>query len=160
MHRPDLATAITVLKESREPLTFERPSPSRFPVRLVVFCALAVLALIGLWASLLRLLPDAEIVDLPADHPLFSAVYNLDPPPQIPSLGSWLRTGQNSEIGPTPVHYYGVFDKLHRLVVLVSMNSDVSDSWEREGDNQAYFDVFGRDGYAMGVDVAVYAMTH
>jgi len=110
--------------------------------------------------NLLRLLPDAEIVDLPADHPLFSAVYNLDPPPQIPSLGSWLRTGQNSEIGPTPVHYYGVFDKLHRLVVLVSMNSDVSDSWEREGDNQAYFDVFGRDGYAMGVDVAVYAMTH
>jgi hypothetical protein len=110
--------------------------------------------------NLLRILPDAEIVDLPADHPLFSAVYNLDPPPQIPSLGSWLRTGQNSEIGPTPVHYYGVFDDHHRLVALVSMNSDVSDSWEREGDNQAYFDVFGRDGYAMGVDVAVYAMTH
>jgi len=46
------------------------------------------------------------------------------------------------------------------LVVLVSMNSDVSDSWEREGDNAAYFGVFGRDGYALGVDVAVYAMTH
>ena len=40
------------------------------------------------------------------------------------------------------------------------MNSDVSDSWEREGDNADYFGVFGRDGYALGVDVAVYAMTH
>ena len=54
----------------------------------------------------------------------------------------------------------GVFDSRDRLVVLVSMNSDVSDSWEREGDNAAYFSVFGRDGYALGVDVAVYAMTH
>jgi len=58
------------------------------------------------------------------------------------------------------VHYYGVFDARDRLVVLVSMNSDVSDSWEREGDNQDYFAVFGRDGYALGIDVAVYAMTH
>jgi len=31
------------------------------------------------------------------------------------------------------VHYYGVFDERDRLAVLVSVNSDVSDSWEREG---------------------------
>jgi hypothetical protein len=99
--------------------------------------------------NLLRILPNAQIVDLP-----------VGPLPQIPSLGSWQRTGQNSEIGPSTVHYYGVFDDRGRLVVLVSMNSDVSDSWEREGDNRAYFDVFGRDGYALGVNVAVWAMTH
>jgi len=110
--------------------------------------------------NLLRILPDAQIVDLPPDHPIFSTVYRVDPLPQIPSLGSWLRTGQNSEIGPVPVHYYGVFDTHGRLVVLVSMNSDVSDSWEREGDNQAYFDVYGREGYALGVDVAVWTLTH
>ena len=88
------------------------------------------------------------------------SVRALDPLPQIPSLNSWPRTGENSEIGPSTVHYYGVFDGQNRLVVLVSMNSDVSDSWEREGDNPSYFDVFGRDGYALGVNVAVYAMTH
>jgi len=110
--------------------------------------------------NLLRILPDARIVDLPLEHPLFSTVYRVDPLPQIPSLGSWLRSGQNSEIGPVAVHYYGVFDPHDRLVVLVSMNSDVSDSWEREGDNLSYFDVFGREGYALGVDVAVYVMTH
>jgi pantothenate kinase-related protein Tda10 len=36
-------------------------------------------------------------------------------------------------------HYYGLFDDHDKLVVLVSMNSDVSHSWEREGDNQDYF---------------------
>ena len=110
--------------------------------------------------NLEEILPGARIVDLPVDHPLFSTVYKLDPLPQIPALNSWLRNGQTSEIGPAPVHYYGVLDNHDRLVVLVSMNSDVSDSWEREGDNAAYFEVFGRDGYAMGLDVAVYAMTH
>jgi hypothetical protein len=110
--------------------------------------------------NLERILPDAQIIDLPVDHPLFSTVFPLNPLPQIPSLGSWQRTGETSEIGPAAVHYYGVFDDHGRLVVLVSMNSDVSDSWEREGDNQAYFDVFGREGYALGVDVAVWAMTH
>ena len=110
--------------------------------------------------NLERILPDAQIIDLPVDHPLFSTVFPLNPLPQIPSLGSWQRTGETSEIGPAAVHYYGVFDDHGRLVVLVSVNSDVSDSWEREGDNQAYFDVFGREGYALGVDVAVWAMTH
>jgi len=44
--------------------------------------------------------------------------------------------------------------------VLVSMNSDVSDSWEREGDNRAYFETYSAKGYALGVNVAVWVMTH
>ena len=110
--------------------------------------------------NLMRILPDAKIVDLPVEHPIFSAFYRVDPLPQIPSLNAWQRSGQDSEIGPSTVHYYGVFDDRDRLVVLVSMNSDVSDSWEREGDNQAYFAAFGSKGYSLGVNVAVYAMTH
>jgi len=110
--------------------------------------------------NLMRILPDAQIVDLPVDHPIFSTIYNVDPLPQIPSMNSWLRSGESGEFGPSTVHYYGVFDSHDRLSMLVSMNSDVSDSWEREGDNQAYFDTYGRDGYALGVDVAVYVMTH
>ncbi|HEY9464068.1 MAG TPA: DUF4159 domain-containing protein [Vicinamibacterales bacterium] len=110
--------------------------------------------------NLLRILPDATIVDLPLEHPIFSTLYRVNPLPQIPSLGSWQRSGQDSEIGPSTVHYYGVFDDHGRLVVFVSMNSDVSDSWEREGDNQEYFHTYGGKGYALGVNVAVYVMTH
>ena len=88
--------------------------------------------------NIVRIMPGARVVDLPVDYPMFSVLYaRIDPLPQIPSLGSWMRNRQDSEIGAAPVHYYGVFDDHDRLVVLVSMNSDVSDSWEREGDNQA-----------------------
>jgi hypothetical protein len=58
------------------------------------------------------------------------------------------------------VHYYGVFDDHDRLAVLVSINSDVSDSWEREGDSQDYFEAYAGKGYALGVNVAVWVMTH
>jgi len=110
--------------------------------------------------NLTRILPGARIVDLPLEHPMFSVLYHIRTLPQIPSLGSWVRNHQNSEIGPSTVHYYGVFDDHDRLVVLVSMNSDVSDSWEREGDNQAYFEAYSAKGYALGVNVAVWIMTH
>jgi hypothetical protein len=53
-----------------------------------------------------------------------------------------------------------VFDDHDRLLVLVSMNSDVSDSWEREGDNRDYFETYSAKGYALGVNVAVWVMTH
>jgi len=110
--------------------------------------------------NLLRMLPEARIVDLTVDYPMFSIVYRVDPLPQIPSLGSWIRNRQDSEIGPSTVHYYGVFDERNKLVVLVSMNSDVSDSWEREGDNQDYFNAYAGKGYALGVNVAVWVMSH
>src|SRR5215813_11159862 len=47
--------------------------------------------------NLLKILPEAKIVDLPLEHPLFSTFYQLDHLPQIPSLGSWIRTHQDAE---------------------------------------------------------------
>jgi hypothetical protein len=111
--------------------------------------------------NLARILPGYEIVDLPLEHPMFSVLYRLDHLPQIPAINSWFRNGQDSEIGPSTVHYYGIFDEHRdRLIVLVSMNSDVSDSWEREGDNQAYFDRYSPSGYALGANVVVWVLTH
>jgi hypothetical protein len=110
--------------------------------------------------NIMRILPGATIVDLPVDHPLFSILYHVNPLPQIPSLGSWRRFREDSEIGPSTVHYYAVFGDHDRLMVLVSMNSDVSDSWEREGDNRDYFETYSAKGYALGVNVAVWVMTH
>jgi hypothetical protein len=107
-----------------------------------------------------RIVPGARIIDLPVEHPMFSILYQITQLPQIPSLGSWLRNGQDSEIRGAAVHYYGVFDDNDRLLVLVSMNSDVSDSWEREGDNRDYFETYAGKGYALGVNVAVWVMTH
>jgi hypothetical protein len=107
-----------------------------------------------------RLLPGYQIIDLMPSHPMFSVLYGVDPLPQIPSISSWRRSGDSSEIYGAKVHYYAVFGENDRLMVLVSMNSDVSDSWEREGDNPDYFKIFSGKGYAMGVNVLMWILAH
>src|SRR4030095_7504603 len=64
--------------------------------------------------NLERMLPAARICHLPVEHPLFSVLYKVDPLPQIPSLGSWARSREDSEIGAPAVPYYRVFHDHHR----------------------------------------------
>ena len=45
-------------------------------------------------------------------------------------------------------------------MVLMTHNTDVADTWEREGENKEYFSLFSPRGYAIGVNVVVYALTH
>ena len=110
--------------------------------------------------NLMRILPGATIVDLPVEHPMFSILYHVDPLPQIPSLGSWRAFASGFRDRTVNRALLRVFDDHDRLLVLVSMNSDVSDSWEREGDNRDYFETYAAKGYALGVNVAVWVMTH
>jgi hypothetical protein len=46
-------------------------------------------------------------------------------------------------------------------MVLATHNTDIADTWEREGEwPREYFDLFSPRGYAIGVNVVLYAMTH
>ncbi len=51
-------------------------------------------------------------------------------------------------------------DKQGRVVMLATHNTDYGDSWEREGDDPDYFQTFSIDGYAFGINVVLYAMSH
>ena len=53
-----------------------------------------------------------------------------------------------------------ISDAHGRVMVLMTHNTDIADSWEREGEEPEYFYGFSPDGYAVGMNVAVYAMTH
>jgi hypothetical protein len=117
------------------------------------------------WEEQLRkALPAAEypIRDLPLSHPLFHTRYPIDEIPQIPSINFWLGTGgQTSErVDSQTPHVRAAFDPHGRIVALMTHNTDFGDAFEREGDNRAYFDRFAAVGYAFGVNVYVYAMTH
>ena len=104
-------------------------------------------------SDLMRILPGAQIVDLPVEYPMFSTLYRVDPlPPDPVARLVAAYTVRIPRSGRSTVHYYGVFDDHDRLVVLVSMNSDVSDSWEREGDNQPYFDDLCGEGLCAGCE--------
>ncbi len=45
-------------------------------------------------------------------------------------------------------------------MVLMTHNTDLGDSWEREADDPTCFYKFAASGYAFGINVVLYALTH
>jgi hypothetical protein len=118
------------------------------------------------WVNeLSRVLPPGQfpISDIPLSHPIMHSVYDVKDFLQVSSINFWYRSGgQVSERGldSAEVHYRGVEDSRGRLMVLMTHNTDVSDTWEREGESQEYFSLFSPRGYAIGVNIIVYTLTH
>ena len=118
----------------------------------------------SVWENEIRkVLPvgDYEIFDVPSDHPMYHTLFDLQGVPQIPGIGTFLR-GQTSERGAdsAQVHARAIADKQGRVMVFMTHNTDVSDSWEREGEDPTYFRQFSVNGYRVAVNVILYAMTH
>ena len=119
----------------------------------------------SVWASQIRkVLPasDYDIVDLPPDHPLYRTQFVVEQTPQIPNIGHWVGTGTTSERGAdsAEVHTRAILDRDGRVMVLITHNTDLGDSWEREADDPSYFYRFAPNGYAFGINVVLYALTH
>jgi hypothetical protein len=115
-------------------------------------------------AEIGRVLPPSEypIVDLPLDHPLFRSQFVVTEFPQIPSIQSWRRNPSTSERGSdseVPQHK-AILDRHGNVMVFMTHNTDISDAWEREGEDPRYFYEFSPRGYAVGINVMLYAMTH
>jgi hypothetical protein len=121
------------------------------------------------WESQMhRVLPGAEYVfrDLALDHPLFRAQFEVTVVPQIPAIQHWRQYGgpgaPTSERGPdsaTPL-MRAITDRHGNIMVLSTHNTDITDAWEREGEDPRYFYQFSPDGYALGINVILYAMSH
>ena len=59
------------------------------------------------------------------------------------------------------VHFRAWLDDHKNITVLVINNSDVSDGWEREGENESYFHLFSEKiAYPLAVNMVYYFMTH
>ena len=119
------------------------------------------------WSSqIAHVLPPAEypIIDAPLDHVLFRTLFDVTKVPQITNIGFWRGVGGSttSERGreTAQAHLRTISDAHGRIIVLMTHNTDVADSWEREGEDIAFFRQFSPDGYALGINVLVYAMTH
>jgi hypothetical protein len=118
------------------------------------------------WVNVLStVLPlnEYQIFDLPKDHPIFRAQFEISRVPQIPSINHWMGSGggTSERYGDSAVpHARGIADKRGRLMVLITHNTDFGDSWEREADDPNYFYHFSVDGYAFGINVVLYTMAH
>ena len=118
------------------------------------------------WLSqLARVLPPSEypVQDIPLDHPIFKSMFEVKTLPQIPSIQFWRTSGGGtSERGSdsTTPTVRGVIDRHGNVIVLMTHNTDISDAWEREGEDPRFFYKFSPDGYAVGINVVLYALTH
>jgi hypothetical protein len=118
------------------------------------------------WVSQLRkVLPAGNypIFDVPLDHALFKSQFEVTEIPQIPNIGFYLRSGgRTSEQGADSAvpMVRGIADRDGRLMVLMTHNTDIADSWEREGEDAGYFYAFSPRGYAFAVNAVLYALTH
>jgi hypothetical protein len=118
------------------------------------------------WADeIAKVLPPAEYptVDVAPGHPMLQSMFEVKRIPQIPSINFWYGSGGGtSERGADSAvpHARAITDTHGRVLVLATHNTDLGDSWEREGDDPDYFYQFSVEGYAFGINVLLYAMTH
>ena len=119
------------------------------------------------WSSeIARVLPPSEfpIKDVPLDDPMLRTLYPVTAIPQITNIQFWRGsqgqiTSERGEDSAEP-HLRAIRDQHGRIMVLMTHNTDVADSWEREGEDPGFFYQFSPNGYALGVDVLLHAMTH
>jgi len=113
-----------------------------------------------------RAMSTAEypIEDVPLTDPIFHSLLEVASVPQVTSIRFWRATGgsSTSERGAESAvpHFRAIRDKHGRIIAVMTHNTDVSDSWEREGEDPEFFYRFSPQGYALGIDVLLYAMTH
>jgi hypothetical protein len=115
--------------------------------------------------ELAKVLPPDEypFVEVKPDDPIFQTQFIVKEMPQIPNIGYWRRSGgDTSEQGADSAvpHFYAVRDKQGRIMVASTHNTDIADAFEREADDPVFFSRFSPTGYALGVNVLLYALTH
>ncbi|HAB18277.1 MAG TPA: DUF4159 domain-containing protein [Verrucomicrobiota bacterium] len=122
-----------------------------------------------------RVLPNHSWIELTMDHPVFHCVYDLSGSMkrlQIPTMQFWnahydpenpkspqqtVFRGEGSE----EMHVRAILDDRQRIMILAIHNSDVSDGWEREQENELYFNQYSeRVAYPLGINIIFYLMTH
>lgn len=117
------------------------------------------------WVRELRkVLPEAEypVVDLPLSHAMFRTLFEAKRIPQIPNIGFYRGTGGTSERGPDSrdTRAGAILDRHGRVMVLITHNTDFGDAYEREAEDPEFFYKFSVEGYALGINILLYAMTH
>ena len=105
---------------------------------------------------------EYPIIDVPLNHSMFHTLFDVKKIPQIPSINFWGYSGETSERGAdsAQVHARAITDAKGRVMMFITHNTDFGDAYEREGDDPRYFFTFSVDGYAIGIDAVLYAMTH
>jgi hypothetical protein len=108
--------------------------------------------------SMRRVFPDRQIVEIEDKDPIFHTVYDLDERYQIPGEWALRRHTMYRADGFVP-RWRGIYDDRGRLMVAMSFNSDIGDSWEW-ADDPFYPEKYSALGIRIGVNDVIYSLTH
>jgi hypothetical protein len=109
--------------------------------------------------------PDRyPIEDVPLSDPIFHMMFDVPKVPQVTSIRFWRASGgrTTSERGAesAEAHLRAIRDTHGRIIAVMTHNTDVADSFEREGEDPEFFYQFSPSGYALGINILLYALTH
>lgn len=102
-------------------------------------------------ASMQRVFPDKEIVDIPDHHPIMRSHFDIKERTQIPG-----RRGPRQGLYPK---WRAVFDDDGRVMVAINFNMDMGDAWEH-ADDPGYPAKMTGLAYRFAMNYIVYSMTH
>jgi hypothetical protein len=106
--------------------------------------------------SMQLVFPDRPIVEIPDDDAIFHTLFDLHERYRITGA-EHLAVGY--KLGGKVAHWMGIYDDQGRVMVAISFNSDIGDSWEWS-DTPSYPLKFSDLGMRIGVNYVLYAMTH
>lgn len=104
----------------------------------------------NLFDHLRMILPDAKLVELTPEHPIFHSFFDVD------SLDFY------HPLQLVPSTFLGVFednDPYKRLLLVANYNNDIMESWEYSDTDFIPIEI-SNVAYQLGVNYVVYAMTH
>ena len=108
--------------------------------------------------SIKRVFPDRQIVDIENGDSIFHTVYDLNDRYQVPGA-QYRRRGVTEKCNDCPPAWRGIYDDKGRVMVAMTFDSDLGDSWEW-ADDPSYDEKYSALGIRIGVNYIVYAMTH
>jgi hypothetical protein len=113
----------------------------------------------NLVAEMKKVVPDAEIRDIPISHPLFHQFYDVDRLKQVPSLAYTINGGITYEQDGFYPECKGIWDENGRLMVVINHNTDLGDAYEHM-DLPQYPYEFSSYSYRIAVNTFMYALSH
>jgi hypothetical protein len=100
--------------------------------------------------------PERPIVDIPGNDPIFHTLFDLDDRFRVPGA-EHLDTGYKKD--GKVARWEGIYDDKGRVMIAISLNSDLGDSWEWS-DTPQYPLKYSDLGLRIGINYVLYAMTH
>lgn len=108
--------------------------------------------------TLTTLVPHGRYIAPPSE--MMTALYALPRETvQLVDIGAWKsgRKRESSDAGPPQLNI--LIGDNDQPLVIIGWDIDIGDAWEREQD-PAYFEWSAVPGYAYGINILLYAMTH